>query len=114
MSQERPEPIRKVLEIAKEERGVDPRRFAMSVKRWLALEKLGTRLNLGRPGKLPVTRIGAMLDAIATGHIGLVRLDDGEGRMFTTKNDPNDAKPAKSREEGRSPYQDRRCPDDWK
>lgn len=61
------------------------RHYSLCNKRWEKLEELAAAANVRRPGvgTLPLKpSIGALLEALATGGIGIVRMDDAERRVL--------------------------------
>lgn len=61
------------------------RHHSLSNKRWSKLEELAAAANVRRPGvgSLPLKpSIGALLEALATGALGVVRMDDAERRVL--------------------------------
>lgn len=83
------------------------RHHSLCNSRWAKLEQLAAVVNVRRPGvgALPMKpSIGALLEALATAGLGVVRMDDPERRVICLKTE----KPEKRARP------DPRFPDDWK
>lgn len=83
------------------------RHHSLCNQRWSKLEHLAAAANVRRPGvgSMPMKpSIGALLEALATGQIGIVRMDDPERRVISLAEKP----------QSQRPRPDPRCPDDWK
>lgn len=85
------------------------RHYSLNNKRWEKLEELATAANVRRPGvgSMPLKpSVGALLEALATGGIGIVRVDDPERRVMVITRE--------KQKQAAGPYHDPRCPDDWR
>lgn len=91
------------LVIERSRKGLEPKPLSLTPSRWARLKRLAVRLNVRRRGEsgaaLP-SGIGALLEGLATGRLGVVRMDDAARRVLTAV---QDAEPAR----------DPRCPGDW-
>lgn len=61
------------------------RHYSLCNSRWAKLEQLAAGVNVRRPGEgaTPLKpSIGALLEALATGGLGVVRMDDPERRII--------------------------------
>jgi hypothetical protein len=82
-----PEPIEKPLLVPRTSVRV-LKHHAMASSRWDALTFLASLVNVRRPGDGSTPRRptdGALLEGIATGRIGVVRMDDPERRVFVAR-----------------------------
>jgi hypothetical protein len=85
------------------------RHHSLCNSRWAKLERLAGEANVRRPGAGATPAkpsIGALLEALATGQIGIVRMDDPERRVLVVKT--RRAVPCVA-----APQPDPRCPGDW-
>lgn len=64
------------------------RHYSLCNSRWAKLEQLAAAANVRRPGvgALPLKpSVGALLEALATAGLGVVRMDDPERRVICLK-----------------------------
>lgn len=61
------------------------RHYSLCNPRWEKLEQLAAAANVRRPGMGRFPSIGALLEALATGGLGVVRMDDPERRIICLK-----------------------------
>ncbi len=72
------------------------RHHSLCNQRWTKLEQLAAAANVRRPGVGAMAMkpsIGALLEALALGKIGIVRMDDPERRVISLAEKPQSQRP---------------------